>query len=120
MKSVVWMCFDADSVVEPVFQNEQRAQAKELTTTIVPSVGPKSKIPVRSNWSKFEFLAYFQVLIQIKRPKRPILHSKASKNSIKQSRSSKISFRDTSEVQEYETESAIYQVRFKNWPIWSK
>ena len=55
MKSVVWMCFDADSVVEPVFQNEQRAQAKELTTTIVPSVGPKSKIPVRLNWSKLVF-----------------------------------------------------------------
>ena len=57
MKSVVWMCFDADSVVEPVFQNEQRAQAKELTTTIVPSVGPlkRTKIPVRSNWSKIVF-----------------------------------------------------------------
>ena len=54
MKSVVWMCFDADSVVEPVFQNEQRAQAKELTTSIVPSIGPlkrtNSKIPVRSSW----------------------------------------------------------------------
>jgi len=33
----------------------------------------------------------------------------SSEHSIKQSRSSKISFRDTSEVQEYETESAIYQ-----------
>ena len=56
MKSVVWMCFDADSVVEPVFQNEQRTQGKELTTTIVPSIGPRyrteSKIPVRSNWGK--------------------------------------------------------------------
>ena len=56
MKSVVWMCFDANSIVEPVFKNEQRAQAKELTTTIVPSIGPryraKSRIPVRSNWGK--------------------------------------------------------------------
>ena len=52
MKSVVWMCFDADSVVEPVFQNEQRTQGKELTTTIVPSIGPlyRSKIPVRTSW----------------------------------------------------------------------
>jgi len=33
----------------------------------------------------------------------------SSEHSIKQSRSSKISFRDTSEVQEYETESAINQ-----------
>ena len=47
---VVLMCFDADSVVEPVFQNEQRTQEKELTTTILPSIGPlyraQSKIPV--------------------------------------------------------------------------
>jgi len=33
----------------------------------------------------------------------------SSEHSIKHSRSSKISFRDTSEVQEYESESAIYQ-----------
>ena len=54
MKSVLWMDFDGDIDVEPVFQNEQRIQEKELTTTIVPSIGPfyrtKSKIPVGSNW----------------------------------------------------------------------